>query len=122
MPFSSLVTDIQQERVQALFELQQRRWPTFMDFNLTESNCISPSKIIPLAIKVVFLSLVHDNVRSQSQTTVINIKPKVIQPGFSPVKKAFLSLIIEIYSNQLFLQDTQFSIAFYLPVFSNLLL
>ena len=74
-----------------------RRWPTFMDFNLTGSNCISPSKIIPLAIKVVFLSLVHDNVRSQSQTTVINIKPKVIiQPGFSPVKKAFLSLIIEI--------------------------
>ena len=72
-----------------------------MDFNLTESNCISPSKIIPLAIKVVFLSLVHDNVRSQSQTTVINIKPKVVQPGFSPVKKAFLSLIIEIHSNQL---------------------
>ena len=90
-----------------------------MDFNLTESNCISPSKIIPLAIKVVFLSLVHDNVRSQSQTTVINIKPKVVQPGFSSVKKAFLSLIIEIHSNQLVstkIPTLVSSIAFYLPV------
>ena len=44
--------------------------PPFMDFNLSESNRILPSKIIPLAIKLVILSLDYSHCNYYTTTTI----------------------------------------------------